>query len=305
MAQRLLNPFDHRQVMQRQDFEIFHYNNPASCYCPPHQHDFFEMYCLLDDHIDYVVEGLRYAIGPGSIMLIGPGQIHRSDVPGPARSIDRFVLWMSVDYVRSLTEALPRLRYVLWGDMTGRNLIHPDEDTAATMRSLLFALHREDALREADGEQLNRGILSQLLIYCSRCIASEPDIAPHRAELRYHEIMRVYEHIIAHLQDRNLSVSALAETFFMDKNTLTRQFKRQVGMTPGECIRRHRLEAVRGRIRRGVPLKQACADCGFCDYSAFYRAFRQVYGLSPSDYAAQAARKRGFSQNERQEADAP
>ena len=33
-----------RQVMERDTFEIFHYNNPATCTCPPHQHDFFELF---------------------------------------------------------------------------------------------------------------------------------------------------------------------------------------------------------------------------------------------------------------------
>jgi len=304
MAHMLLNPFDQRQVMRRPDFEIFHYNNPACCSCPPHQHDFFELFFLLDDHIDDIVEGMRYSLSPGSVVLVAPGQMHRPDVAGPVRSIDRFVLWISTDYVRSITDALPRLHYALWGDMTGRNLIQADEDTTALMRQLLFALHREDARPEADGAALTRAIIGQLLIHCGRGIASRTDIAPHKAELRYREIMRVYEHIVANLPDRNLSVSALADRFFMDKNTLTRQFKRQVGMTPGECIRRHRLEAVRRQILRGAPMQQACAECGFSDYSAFYRAFRQAYGISPRDYAAQAA-ERAHGGDERQEANHP
>ena len=304
MAHMLLNPFDQRQVMRRPDFEIFHYNNPACCSCPPHQHDFFELFFLLDDHIDDIVEGMRYSLSPGSVVLVAPGQMHRPDVAGPVRSVDRFVLWISTEYVRSITDALPRLHYALWGDMTGRNLIQADEDTTALMRQLLFALHREDARPEADGAALARAIIGQLLVYCGRGIASRTDIAPHKAELRYREIMRVYEHIVANLPDRNLSVSALADRFFMDKNTLTRQFKRQVGMTPGECIRRHRLEAVRRQILRGAPMQQACAECGFSDYSAFYRAFRQAYGISPRDYAAQAAES-AHGGDERQEANHP
>ncbi len=297
----LLNPFDHRQVMKRNDFEIFHYNNPGTCSCPPHQHDFFELYCLMADNLEYIVEGLRYPMAPGNIVLIAPGQIHRADVPGPVRNIDRFVVWLSVDYFHAITEALPLVRYTLQGDITGRNLIRPDDETAALLRQLLFALHREDASREADSVSLKAGILALLLSYCGRSIAREQDIAPHKAELRYHEIMRVYEHIVTHLRDRDLSVGNLAETFFMDKNTLTRQFKRQVGMTPGECIRRHRLEAVRRQIRRGAPMKQACVESGFSDYSAFYRAFRQAFGISPSDYADQVMAANG---QEAQEADA-
>ena len=37
-------------------------------------------------------------------------------------------------------------------------------------------------------------------------------------------------------------------------------------------------------------MKQACAECGFSDYSAFYRAFRQAYGVSPSACAGAGGR---------------
>ena len=289
MAQMLLNPFDHRQYMRRENFEIFHYDNPGSCSCAPHRHDFFELYFLMDDGagdgMDYVVDGLRYPLRPNSLMLMAPGQIHRADVHGPVRNIDRFVLWLTTDYVKTLVGALPSTRYTLLGDMAGRNLIQPDGETGALMRQLLFALQRESAADNTDSAAICRSIVTQLLIYCGRCIASVPESLPHRAEHRYREIMRIYEYIGAHLGE-NLSVAGLAEQFFMDKNTLTRQFKRQVGMTPGDYIRRRRLETARAMIGGGLSMQEACAECGFSDYSAFYRAFRQAFGMSPSDYAA-------------------
>ncbi|MBR7187020.1 MAG: helix-turn-helix transcriptional regulator [Clostridia bacterium] len=286
MAQILLNPFDHRQYMRRENFEIFHYNNPGSCSCAPHRHDFFELYYLLGDEMDYIVDGLRYPLREGCVMLMAPGQIHRPDVHGPVRNLDRFVLWLSADYVRAITGTLPHFRYALLGDMTGRNLLQPDAETSAMMRALLFALQRDSAGSDPDSAVLCRSIVTQLLIYCVRSISRAPEAPPHRAEHRYHEIIRIYEYIGAHLGEP-LSVAGLAEQFFMDKNTLTRQFKRQVGMTPGDYIRRRRLETARALIHDGTSMQEACADCGFSDYSAFYRAFRQAFGMGPSDYAAQ------------------
>ena len=294
MAQIQVNPFEHRQVMRRESFEIFHYNNTGSCVCAPHRHDFYEIYYLMDEGLDYIVEGRRYALRRGDIALMAPGQLHWADVAGPVRNVERFVLWLNADYVRALVGALPRFRYTLLGDMTGRNLIQPDEASGATIQELLCALDREREQSDADSEALGRSIVTQLLIYCNRCIASVPETLPYKAEQRYHEVMRVYEYIGAHLRD-DLSVSGMAEKFFMDKNTLTRQFKRLVGMTPGECVRRRRLEAARLMIRNGTPMQQACAECGFSDYSAFYRAFRQAYGASPSALAAGVREDEGYA----------
>jgi AraC-like DNA-binding protein len=106
-----------------------------------------------------------------------------------------------------------------------------------------------------------------------------------RAARRYGDIQRVYEYISAHLRD-NLSVTELAETFYMDKNTLTRQFRQVTGMTPAECVRRMRLDAAYTMISHGASASGACHECGFSDYSAFYRAFRQAFGISPSACAS-------------------
>ena len=37
-------------------------------------------------------------------------------------------------------------------------------------------------------------------------------------------------------------------------------------------------------IRQGVKPRDACAQCGFSDYSSFYRAFKARTGLSPEQY---------------------
>ena len=45
-----------------------------------------------------------------------------------------------------------------------------------------------------------------------------------------------------------------------------------------------RLMVARLYMRQGIPLGQIWEQAGFCDYSAFYRAFRQEYGFSPREY---------------------
>ena len=282
-----ISPFDVRQVMRQDDFEIFYRADTAPGYITPHTHDFYEIYFPRTEGVSYIVEGQRYRLGPGMVVLIAPGQTHYSDVAVAGLKVERFVLWLNTSFVESLTALLPRFRNLQRDDLKGRNLIVPDPETYELMIGLLFGLLHEKQLNDMDSAPLNRLVVAQLLIHITRVLSSAPSGMSGRSAQRYQDIMRVYEYISAHLKDR-LSVSDLAELFFMDKNTLTRRFKHVTGMTPAECVRRKRLDAAYTMITHGAAVTEACHECGFSDYSAFYRAFRQTFGLSPSACASRA-----------------
>ena len=286
MRANYVSAFDVRQVMLQDDFEIYHRIDSAPGFVSPHTHDFYEIYFPRSEDIAYVVEGQRYRLTPGSVVLIAPGEVHWPEVSEPGRIVERFVLWLNKSFVESLTDMLPRVRNLLADGMNGRHLITPDAETYEQMIGMLYSLLREKQMNDMDSASLNRLVVAQLLILVSRVLSSVPSGLSDRTAQRYKEIMRIYDYISAHLKDP-LSVSELAERFFMDKNTLTRHFKHVTGMTPAECIRRKRLDAAYSMISHGAGMTETCHECGFADYSAFYRAFRHTFGISPSDCAVQ------------------
>ena len=78
-----------------------------------------------------------------------------------------------------------------------------------------------------------------------------------------------------------LSVDALAERVFLSKDHFMRLFKAQTGTTVYAYVRQKRLMHAARMIREGVPAAKAAADSGFGDYSAFHRAFKESFGISP------------------------
>lgn len=283
MNQSYVSPFVVRQIMAQDDFEIFHRIDSAPGHITPHVHDFYEIYFPRTEGVSYIVEGRRYRLGPGMVVLIAPGQVHTSDVEIPGLVVERFLLWMNAGFVETLINTVPRFRKLSAEDLQGRNVITPDPETYEQMIGLIFSLLREKQLNDVDSGTLNRLVLAQLLILISRVLAG----ASNTLSPRYKDILRVYDYIGAHLKEP-LNVSMLAEQFFMDKNTLTRQFKRVTGMTPAECVRRKRLDAAYTMISHGASIMESYRECGFSDYSAFYRAFRALYGMTPSDCATRS-----------------
>ena len=276
-----LTGFEIRQEMHRDDFEIFYRRDAAPSRITLHSHDFYELYCLMDGKMDFNVNGCQYKIEPGMILLIAPGEMHRSEPQDTQREFERVVLWLSSDFINSLSTVLPRIVHTIAGTNRRWNLIVPDEDTYRVVHNLLFSLLYEKELADADSQFLSRLIVMQLMVHLSRSLSHTHIPEPGRQVERHTATMRVYEYINAHFREE-IAVSSLAEQFYMDKNTLTRQFKRIIGLTPGEYIRRKRLENARDLLMQGTGAQEAGYQSGYGDYSAFYRAFRQEYGIAPS-----------------------
>ncbi len=50
-------------------------------------------------------------------------------------------------------------------------------------------------------------------------------------------------------------------------------------------VMQRRLWMAKNLINEGMPMERIAIRVGFGDYSAFYRAFRQEFGMSPRQFA--------------------
>ena len=72
------------------------------------------------------------------------------------------------------------------------------------------------------------------------------------------------------------------------RRTLERRFARVVGRSPGDEIRRVRLDAVKHAIERThLPLADVAEQCGFSCLSSLSHSFRLATGMSPQAYRKQ------------------
>ena len=98
----------------------------------------------------------------------------------------------------------------------------------------------------------------------------------------YHEkIVDVISYIQAHLTE-NISIDFLAETFYISRYYLMRQFKEATGYSIHQYINEKRILEAKRRILTGVPASKVCYDYGYSDYSPFARRFKEIIGVAPS-----------------------
>src|SRR5947208_7373309 len=99
-------------------------------------------------------------------------------------------------------------------------------------------------------------------------------------------ILRVQLHIQEHL-DEDLSLEKLARLAHFSPFHFHRIFKALVGESVHEHVRRLRLEAAAMLLKTtDRSVTHVAFDAGYETHEAFTRAFRQLFGVSPSQFRA-------------------
>lgn len=83
----------------------------------------------------------------------------------------------------------------------------------------------------------------------------------------------------------DITVNELAQKAHLHPNYFIKTFKKQFGVPPIQYINRLRLTKARYALTNTVgSIQEIAADCGFNGQSQFSKAFRQLFGLSPTEY---------------------
>src|SRR5262249_53835150 len=99
-------------------------------------------------------------------------------------------------------------------------------------------------------------------------------------------ILAVQLFIEEHLEEE-LGLDRLARVAHFSPFHFHRLFRALVGEAVSEYVRRLRLEAAAVLLKTtGPPVTQVAFDAGYTTHEAFTRAFRQMFGVSPSQYRA-------------------
>ncbi|HPA19343.1 MAG TPA: AraC family transcriptional regulator [Verrucomicrobiae bacterium] len=103
-----------------------------------------------------------------------------------------------------------------------------------------------------------------------------------------------YERCRRHMQAHFLrlgSVEDAARECHVDPAYLSRLFRRFDRQTPHVFMMHAKMQFAAERLRvPGIMVKEVAADVGFADPFQFSRAFKAVYGVSPSEFIARRAR---------------
>ena len=121
----------------------------------------------------------------------------------------------------------------------------------------------------------------QLLVECIRAF-NKPENQILRSE-KPELLDDVVSYIETHLHEK-ISLAETAARFFVSESTIGQTFQKKMHVSFYHYVTQRRLIAAKSIISQESNLDILSEKVGFSDYSAFYRAFKKEFGISPREY---------------------
>lgn len=249
-------------------YTVFYREEESGFLFKGEKHSTYELTYVDRGVLHCAVDGNGYILRQGQLMIFGPNQWHMqyTDLDTTARFLT-VSFDLGSDYPLPLTDRIfalssedamyPRqlVREVDTNDCYSGDAIRCD------LKLLLLALLR-------DGGSTKKRLKTPVALHNENALVS-----------------RTLQYVADHVYEK-LSVESVAKEIGISASHLTALFHRQMQISPGEYIRRVKLEESKCLIREGkLNFSQIAAALHYSTIHHFSRQFKDNFGISPSEYA--------------------
>ena len=235
---------------------------------PIHAHESLEIFYFISGCGSYLVEGTCYSLHPGDIMIMRQAETHKLMI-SPDEPYERIAIHFPPELVSRFDEKL-------LSPFMNRPLGYGNLYSFAQYPGLNKAFENFDFSGAA---QQRAHIAARLMLF----LAGLNDVYDAQGRTGPAESFpsRLVSYVNEHLFE-DISVQSISQHFMKSSSQISRDFRRSTGSSLWEYVVLKRLLAAQALMQRGEAASKVCVECGFGDYSAFYRAYRARFGHAPS-----------------------
>lgn len=259
-----------------EDFRLFHLQGAQGVKAEFHYHEFCKLLLLVSGSGGYSVEGQRYQLQSGDVVLVGSRAVHRPEFQ-PDAPYERIIVYIDPEYLRQASTQDCDLTEIFsgkWG-----HVLRPEN--GQKIFALASSLEKALSGQEYGRVILSSGSLLRLLVHIGREQRRGSIRQPEPIRPKNERIVQLLRFIDAHIAE-DLSVDMLAEQCYLSKYHMMRLFRTETGQSVCGYITHRRLMLARQMIADGMAATEAAFRAGFGSYSSFTRAYAKQFGATPT-----------------------
>ena len=235
-----------------------------------HSHDFCEILYVAGGAGDAILEGKKFRLAPGDLVVVNPGTLHeeRSDAKAPLRLIFLAIRDFAVPGLPAGCLSQEKYRVLSCGEYRYKMDIYLRELLQETSSQIEFY------------QEISQGLVSALLVLVMRLIRINPEDEAALSQ----ECQKIKEYL-----DQNftspITLDSLSETVYISKHYLSHLFKEQTGVSPIKYLTSKRMEkACELLSETELPVSEVSKAVGYENPLYFSQVFKRIYGISPVKY---------------------
>ncbi len=237
---------------------------------PEHFHTEIECLFVIEGNLRVSLQGEEYTLGRHDILLVNSGLRHSLHPQGK-------VILCVVRYAWPLVWTLLGKEAGFFTCNSAANPKDADRELQTIFQQLVYQAVSVKHKTRCNEQSFLFRLLDELIEH-------------HMQSMRRYDggedarLHRILQYVGGNFQN-NISLSALAEEMFVSTSTLSRFFKKKMGVYFADYLNQVRLEYAAGELEQtSQNVTQIAVDSGFSNLSTFNRVFRERYGMTPSDY---------------------
>ncbi len=261
------------------------------CFSEPHNHGDYELRYVCSGKGNQIIENVPMEIHAGDIILLHPMEFHYQKVADNSRDISQFSYRFSVKKPNEETDPLAYKNYELLTDFLNSFRIIRDKEMSLLSPIRIMA----DELAKKQ-----MGFFGYLQAMCAITFTqflriAAPDVPNIFAseEMRYNGNMRNrVDHFFRYHYMDDVKLQHLADAIQVSTRQVSRILMKEFGENYVTHLMNTRIQQAKYQLDyTDKDIHQISSDCGFQSYNYFATCFKQVIGLTPTEYRKQIKNK--------------
>lgn len=260
------------------------YNTQLEGY-PSHHHSAVEvLICMETDYI-VVVNGERYTLKPGDILIVPPHSVHKLICPAPGI---RFVFLMNLEPLAELQDYKSMQPMFLNAQLITSETAKHYETIYNNFARMIEIYFKNDIFWETDIFSL---FLSTISVIAKDYFRPQGDerssLPPDVQKEHYDKFSNLLIYIDEHYAD-DLNLEETAAIVGFSKFHFSRLFKQYTNTTFYDYLCKKRISSAQAMLAENIPVTTIAYQTGFNTPSAFCRCFKKYTGYSPSEFRSKS-----------------
>ncbi len=253
-----------------------------------HYHDFFEcsFYSCKNTagQIGSVTIGKnKYPVKHGDIVLINAFEPHMVELNMDLDYV-RHSVNFDLNFLLSACSSSSSIYSIFSNNCPNYPLINLDQRQQDAVMSIFQRIDHIDLFHGRDIYE--RALLYEMMAFLYDFFYSE-DTTSDRTDMRYISLISDIVHYIDNNIDSSLSLNSISAYVNYSPSYVSRIFHKYTGNTLSRYISIKRIDRSKSLLQNPIlPVVSISKSVGFESYNHFFRTFKQITGLSPTDYRA-------------------